>query len=222
MPLLSTRGAASALGYGIAASQGAAASFIASETGTGASSSFTSLGAQAGDLAVLYGSEGGSAPTSGGGAWSTASGGTLVPYYRVLTSGDIAASGGVTSSAPWGMTIYRGPKSLVWKTDGGSISGPDPQTITGFTPAATCSGLLTVARHYVPGSGGTPGLPLTPATWASRQTWSNNAGDADRRIADRLSPANSAYAGQAITWNAYFGSQPSEGDEIAVFELRNV
>ena len=219
MPLLSTRGAASVLGFRTGGTPRAV--LIASQASTGASSSFTALGAQVGDLAVLYGSEGGSAPTSGGGAWSTASGGSLVPYYRVLTAGDIAASGAVTSSAPWGLTIYRGPATLVYRT-GASGSGADPQTLAGFAASALAAGLLTLSRHYIPSSGGTPGLPLTPTTWASRLTWGNNAGDADRRIADRLSPANAPYAGQSITWNAYFTSSPGEGDQLDVFELRVV
>lgn len=180
----------------------------------------TSIGVQAGDLAIVYPAETAGAPSSGGGSWTTVGGGTA--YFRLLTGGDIAASGKIGCVAGnFAYAVYRGPRSIAFIASD-TVSGGEPtKTIAGFTKHSTHAGLLSLSRHYVPLNGGTPGLPTTPATWTTRQIVGNNADDAYRRIADRLMPANTLYVdGTDIQWTTYFGSIPAEGDTIAIFEFR--
>jgi hypothetical protein len=174
------------------------------------------LGAMAGDFAVVIGG----APTSGG-AWTTVTGGPVTLYVRELSAADLVSSGKIrVQTNSWAYTIHRGPKALAFKAAGGAGGGATAN-ITGFAKNIAHSGLLTVSAHYIPGSGGTPGLPTSPATWTSRVTFGNTAGDTEYRIADRLMPANTAYVdSETIVWTTYFGSVPGEGSDLAVYEFR--
>lgn len=220
MPTIATFGAASlrALGFGAdTASGGVAAVYVNSRSySAGASNTLSTLGAQVGDLAVVYGA----VPTSPGGAWVLLNSGDTGVYYRVLTSADV--SGTITGTGDnWLLSIVRGPTQAVFRVNS-SAGGSSSVTITGFAPSTGSCGLFTAARHFIPGSGGTPGLPTTPATWTSRQVNNNTAGDAGFRLADRLSPAQSYYNTEDIQWTTFFQSIPGEGSELAVYEYVRV
>lgn len=182
---------------------------------------FTSLGAQVGDLAVFMGTTGtfsSSAVTSPGGAWSSA-GGQYV-QYRKLTAGDFTGVGALGApGGPYGYAIYRGASSLAFVV--GDSGGGATRTMAGYAKHAAHVGMVATSRHHVPGSGGTPGLPTTPTTWISRRTFSNYDGNNNCRIADRLTPPNAVYVDNAgINWSTFFQSVAAEGDEIWIFELR--
>jgi len=180
----------------------------------------SSIGVQAGDFGLILGTDNTGSPVSGGGAWTSI---TSYQTGRLLTGADIASSGRVgCQNGSWAYAFYRGPRSAVQVRHDVESSGNATATIPGFAKHSTHVGLVATARHYIAGSGGTPGLPTTPATWTTRRVFGDLPGNAYYRIADRLSPANALYVeGTGIQWTTYFGSIPAEGDEIWILELRS-
>jgi len=179
----------------------------------------SSIGVQAGDFGLILGTDNTGSPVSGGGAWTSI---TSYQTGRLLTDADIASSGRIgCQNGSWAYAFYRGPRSAVQVDHDVESGGAATATIPGFAKHSSHVGLVATARHYIAGSGGTPGLPTTPATWISRHVFGDLPGNARYRIADRLSPANALYVdGTDIQWTTYFGSQPAEGDEIWILELR--
>ena len=205
MPLLGTRGAASARAFGFAAGRAPLAAYRVGYSyplASGSPQAVSFSGASAGDLAIIFTEAVGSNTLSGWTqvgplAWPSSWNDYL--YTKVLDATDISTGSvtltGTTSGATIAIAIYANATAATVKTSGTSTTST--LALTGFAPAGNSVGVIS----YCADQSGSASIG-SPTGMVNRLNFSTSI------IANSLSdflPPNNYTSGATVTWTGMAG-----------------